>query len=227
MSALRQDEVMPTKERTYDLGSQRARAIVVDLGNEIRRARLEHGLSQTVVARVARTSRAQVSRIERAGVPSVSILQLARLLAAVGLELSARAYPGPQPVRDAAHLALIQRLRVRVGPGVAWRFEVPVAGSGDQRAWDAVLLVGAAEIAVEVETRLRDVQSVLRRISLKKRDDGGLSGVILLMSNTRHNRSAVRDHGDALRAEFPLSPDTMLHALAEGRNPEGSGIVLL
>jgi DNA-binding XRE family transcriptional regulator len=47
---------MAAKERAYDIGSQRARSIVIELGNEIRRARPEHGLSQAAVARVARTS---------------------------------------------------------------------------------------------------------------------------------------------------------------------------
>ena len=222
-----QNRAMPARERTYDIGSQRAWSIVIELGNEIRRARLEHGLSQAVVARSARTSRAQLSRIERSKVPAASIVEMARLLAAVGLELSARAYPAGQPVRDAAHLALIERLRARLGPGVAWRFEAPIGRPGDQRAWDAVLLVGPTEMAVEAETRLRDVQAVRRRISLKRRDDPGVSGALLLLSNTRHNRNLVREYGDALRTDFPVAADRMLAALSEGRDPGGSGVVLL
>lgn len=218
---------MAAKERAYDIGSQRARSIVIELGNEIRRARLEHGLSQAAVARAARTSRAQLSRIERSKVPAASILEMARLLSVVGLELSARAYPAGQPVRDAAHLSLIDRLRARVGPGVTWQFEAPLGGPGDQRAWDAVLLAGPVKIAVEVETRLRDVQAVQRRIGLKRRDDSGISAVILLLSNTRHNRTVVREYGDVLLADFPVEPARMLRALSEGRDPGGSGVVLL
>jgi transcriptional regulator with XRE-family HTH domain len=218
---------MAAKERAYDIGSQRARSIVIELGNEIRRARLEHGLSQADVARAAKTSRAQLSRIERSKVPAASILEMARLLAVVGLELSARAYPAGQPVRDAAHLALIGRLRAKVGPGVAWRFEAPVGGPGDQRAWDAVLLAGPAKVAVEVETRLRDVQAVQRRIGLKRRDDSGVSGAILLLSNTRHNRTVLREYGDGRRADFPVEAVRMLRALSEGRDPGGSSVVLL
>jgi transcriptional regulator with XRE-family HTH domain len=217
---------MSTKERASDVGSLRARTIVVELGQEVRRARLGHGLSQAVVAKAARTSRSQVSRIEAAKAPRVSLVELARLLTVVGLELSARAYPAGPPIRDAAHRALIERFRARVAPAVAWRFEVPLGRSGDQRAWDAVLLVGAAELAVEAETRPRDVQALQRRVALKRRDDPGASGVVLLLADTRHNRQLLREHGEALRADFPIPAHEVLRALSGGRDPGGSGIVL-
>jgi len=218
---------MPTKDRAVDLGTRRGKTIVLDLGNEVRRARLGHGLSQAAVASAARTSRSQVSRIERAEAPRVSVLELARLLAVIGLELSARAYPVGPPVRDAAHRSLIERFRNRVDPSVAWRFEVPVGRTGDQRAWDAVLLIGVAELAVEAETRPRDIQALQRRVALKRRDDPGVSGVVLLLADTRHNRSLIREYGDALRADFPIQSKEVLRALSDGTAPGGSGIVLL
>jgi hypothetical protein len=51
--------------------------------------------------------------------------------------------------------------------------------------------------------------------------------VILLLSDTRHNRALVRDHGEVLRVDLPLPASAILAALAEGRNPGGSGIVLI
>jgi hypothetical protein len=50
---------------------------------------------------------------------------------------------------------------------------------------------------------------------------------MLLLANTRHNRALVRDHGEALRADFPMSGSAILAALAAGRDPGGSGIVLV
>src|ERR1035437_5002833 len=175
---------MSTRERASDSGSIRARTIVAEPGQEARHARLEHGLSQALAAREARTSRSQISRIEAANAPRVSIAELARVLAVLGLELSAKAYPGGSPVRDAAHRALIERFRARVSPGVPWRFEVPLPIPGDRRAWDAVLLIGTAQIAVEAETRPRDVQALQRRIALKRRDDPGIGAVVLVLANT-------------------------------------------
>jgi len=110
---------------------------------------------------------------------------------------------------------------------VAWRFEVPVGHTGDRRAWDAVLLVGLVEIAVEAETRPRDVQSMQRRLAAKRRDDPGISSVVLLLAATRYNRALVREYGDALKADLPLSGLAILGALAAGHEPGGSGVVLV
>lgn len=99
--------------------------------------------------------------------------------------------------------------------------------AGDQRAWDAVLLIGTSQLAVEAETRLRDVQGLQRRLSLKRRDDPEVSGVLLLLADTRNNRTLAREHGEDLRSDFSLPAREMLTALADGRCPNGSGIALL
>jgi transcriptional regulator with XRE-family HTH domain len=216
-----------TKERPADAGNRRCRQILNELGRELHEARVEHGLSQAQVASAARISRSQVSRIERAAVPGVAVVVLARLLAVVGLELGARAYPAGQPIRDAAHRALIQRFRARVAPTFAWRFEVPLPIARDRRAWDAVLLIGTTQIAVEAETRPRDVQALQRHLALKRRDDPGIAAVVLVLADTRHNRELLRDHGDALRTDLPMGSVAVLEALGMGRQPGGSGLVLV
>ncbi|MGD0122218.1 MAG: helix-turn-helix transcriptional regulator [Candidatus Limnocylindrales bacterium] len=217
---------MGSKKRAVDNGTERARSIVTDLAGELRRAREQHGLSQAVVGRAAGVSASQVSRIERAQSKRLSIHHIARLLAVVGLELSARAYPAGPPVRDAAHQALRGRLRSRVAPTIAWRFEVPVERAGDRRAWDAVLVIGTVRFGVEAETRPRDVQALQRRVALKRRDAPDISGVVLLLANTRYNRQLLREHGDSLRADFPIDGPNLLAALAAGHDPRGSGVVL-
>lgn len=218
---------MVVKERPADIGSRRARKILADMGRELYDARRQHGISQAAVGKAVRISRSQVGRIERAEVPSVPLVQVSRLLAVVGLELSARAYPAGPPIRDAAHRALLDRFRARVAPSVSWRFEVPVGHVGDQRAWDAVMLIGTRELAVEAETRPRDVQALQRRLAAKRRDDPGISSVVLLLANTRHNRNLMKESREALSADLPQAGQTILTALAEGRDPGGSGIVLL
>jgi transcriptional regulator with XRE-family HTH domain len=215
------------KERPADIGSRRARQILAEMARELHGARLDHSLSQAAVAKAAKISRSQMGRIERAEVPNVPLVELARLLAVVGLELSARAYPAGPPVRDAAHRALLDRFRARVANSVAWRFEVPVGRVGDLRAWDAVMLIGSTEVAVEAETRPRDVQALQRRLAAKLRDDQGVSSVVLLLADTRHNRNLLREHGHALRADLPVAASSLIGALTEGRDPGGSGIVLV
>jgi hypothetical protein len=103
---------------------------------------------------------------------------------------------------------------------------VPIGPTGDQRAWDALMLIEGAQVAVEAETRPRDVQLLQRRLAMKRRDDPRPAAVVLLLADTRYNRALVRNHGDALRADLPAPGAGVLEALSQGRVPAGSGIVL-
>lgn len=218
---------MASRERPAEVGGRRARQIIVQLGDELLRARLDRGLSQATVAAATGISRSEVSRIERAEVARVSVAVLSRLLAVVGLELSARAYPKGSPIRDRAQLALLARFRAVVGESVRVRSEVPLPTPGDMRAWDMVLAVTTGLVAVEAETRPRDVQALLRRVELKLRDDPAIKSAVLLLADTRHNRALVREHGEILRANFPQDARQTLRALGQGIDPGGSGIILL
>ncbi|HKG56860.1 MAG TPA: helix-turn-helix domain-containing protein [Candidatus Limnocylindrales bacterium] len=220
------DRRVPTVERRQDLAARRLERALHDVGEEIREARRAAGLSQAEVARHSSMSHAQVSRIERAQLRHASLADLVAVSTVVGLDLSVRAYPGARPVRDAAHLALLTRLRERLAPTLVWRTEVPLSLHRDARAWDAVISRAGRPIGVEAETRLRDVQAVERRISLKLRD-GGIERVVLLLADTRTNREAVRADPDRLRSMFPVPQRDLLRALATGADPCGSGVVIL
>jgi transcriptional regulator with XRE-family HTH domain len=218
---------MATAQRVSSLAASRTASVLRNLGDEVRQGRLSRGLSQLEVARVASISQAKVSQIERASLATVSIRDVCHLLAAVGMELSARAYPAGPPLRDAAHRALLERLRARIGQSVRWKFEVPLPITGDLRAWDAVMELANVRVAVEAETRVRDVQALQRRVSLKLRDDPNTTRVVLLLADTRANREMVRAEERILSDEYPLSARAMLASLSEGRAPESSGVVLL
>lgn len=222
---MRQAQTVSSKERLVDRGSRTADQLRRALGAELREARLAAGLSLMAVGSAARLSYSEVSRIERARLPAVSVDQLARLLAVVGMDLSARAYPFGVPLRDVAHVALVERLRSRLSPTLRLRTEVALPESGDQRAWDAVIYGAGEPIAVEAETRIRDVQALTRRIALKQRD-GGMSRVVLLVADTRTNRRVIRETGPAF-ADFLVRPRSVLDALSRGADPGGSGIALL
>lgn len=172
----------------------------------------------------------QVGRIERAVHPNVSATQLARIGAVVGLDVRLRAYPGPVPLRDATQLALIDRLRTWLHPGLAMRTEVPLPLERDQRAWDGVISgfvsPAAPILPAEAETRIHDFQAQTRRIMLKCRD-AGLDHVLLVVSGTRSNRLAVRSAGAAVTELFPVPGRDALAALAAGQHPGGSALVFL
>jgi len=195
------------------------------MAQELREARLLAGVSQTRIALAADLRQSRVSRTERGDGPMPRLDELARHCAAVGLRLSLRAYPDASPVRDAAQLRLLERLRPLVAGRFRWRTEVPVAEGGDLRAWD-VMLDGPARIAIDAETKLRDIQALQRRVELKWRDSG-VPCVVLLVAATHHNRAVLREHRSALASTFPLDTRETLARLREGRAPAANGIVLL
>jgi transcriptional regulator with XRE-family HTH domain len=208
-----------------DVGSDTARRLIFELGREIQQVRLDLGLSQSTVARAVGLSRSTISRIERGAVRGVSVWHLARILAILGHELSARSYPSGEPIRDAGQTRLLARLRARVHPAFEWRHELPVGGS-DRRAWDGMLLLPPLKIAVEAETRPRDIQALERRLELKRRD-GGIERLVLLLADTRHNRALLRLYGRELRVNYPVAAAEALAALARGEDPGANAIIVL
>lgn len=81
-------------------------------------------------------------------------------------------------------------------------------------------------IAAEAETGPRDGQELQRRLALKRRD-GGVDHVVLLLSDTHANREFLKEYGPMLRVDFPLSHRALAEAVRDGRDPGGSGIMVL
>jgi hypothetical protein len=109
---------------------------------------------------------------------------------------------------------------------VARRLEAPIRLPGDQRAWDVLLMVGGKRIGVAAETRLRDVQALLRREQAKARDDG-VDLLLLVVSRSHANRLALREARDVLAADLPMGTRAAMWALSHGRAPPAGGIVVI
>lgn len=225
---------MGVRRSARDRGTDRGRRLLERTLSEIEAARLEHGLSATEIGRAIRLSPSQVSRTLHSRPADVGLIRLSQLAASVGLELSSRAYPAGPPIRDRAQLALLGRLRARLGSLCSVFYERPVVeipapgapGAPDLRAWDLAIEGPGWLACVEAETRLADVQSVQRRIALKQRD-GVVPVVILLVSDTRHNRSVVAASELGLRQQFPVSARSALHRLAASKSPDRNALILL
>jgi transcriptional regulator with XRE-family HTH domain len=217
---------MGSRERPVDIGAARAREILARLPAEARNARLSSGLSQDDVAGTLEISRSQYSRIERGLSPDLSILMASRVFAVLGYQLAVNAYPDGDPMRDAAHAALLERLHVVCHRSLIWRTEVPLPIAGDLRAWDAVIRSESFRAGVEAETRFRDQQILDRRLSLKERD-GGLDLLILLLLDSRANRQAVRAVAPWIKERFPVPGVRAMELLAAGLSPGGNALILL
>lgn len=218
--------VMGTRERPVERGTARGRRLLVQLAEEFRNARRRAGLSLRAVGDAAGVSGTAVWRFEHARGPDVGLVAAARLLAIVGLDLSARAFPGGQPVRDAGSLTLLEALHGRCHVRLGWATEVPLPVPGDQRAWDAMIQGAGWRYGVEAEMGPSDRQAIQRRIELKIRD-GQVTGAILLLPETRRAREFLLIAGPSLVSTFPVPARTALAALARGQDPGGSSIIVL
>ena len=216
---------MPTRETAQQRGSRTARRLLIRTGEELRIARVSAGLSLRTVAAEVGISHTQVQRIERAVAPHVDVDTLARLAAVLGHDLSIGVHPAGPPIRDAAHVALLERLRRRIAPSLRWRTEVPMPVPGDMRSADASIVGPEVDVLVEAETHLDDVQAVTRRIDLKQRDLQSRR-VLLLLTDSRHHRELLRTT-PGLRERFPIDTRPALRALGRGRDPGGDCLVIL
>jgi transcriptional regulator with XRE-family HTH domain len=216
---------VPIHERRVDRGARIAMLLHRHLGQEIRDLRRSSGPSQRRLADELGMSHAVISRLET-GESATTLETYARLFAVLGSRLSIKVYPEASPLRDEAHLRLMERLRSLLHGAIRVRTEVPLGLPDDLRAWDMELSIGTEAAKVEAETVLDDLQALERRIALKAQD-GNTDLVLLLVADTDRNRRVLRAHRETLRARFPLDTREALGHLRAGRLPPASAIILL
>lgn len=198
----------------------------LELADQLREARLMGGLTQSQVAAALGVSRDRVGRVERRRVLRLSVEYLVRHAAVVGLKASIKLYPLGGAIRDEAQARWIARFVERIGH--AWRvaLDVPIPLPGDLRAIDVLLTSGALRIAVEVITRLRDLQAQIRAAQLKQRDIGA-DRLVIVVAGSHANRVAVAAARPTLLATFDTDTRRVLAALAAGADPGRDAVVVL
>jgi transcriptional regulator with XRE-family HTH domain len=213
-------------ERLVDRATRRGEAALVAVLAELHHARLDRGLSTSEVGAALGLAHSSISRIERGRVADPGIVELSRLLAVVGLELSVKVYPADAVLRDAGHARLLGRLRPRVHVAVRWVSEASFPNPGDLRAWDALLIGRGWRCGVEAEMAPRDAQALARRLEIKQRD-GAVDHVILLLPRTRRTTAFLAAAGTLLLPNFPVDGRRALALLAQGLDPGGNAIIVL
>jgi transcriptional regulator with XRE-family HTH domain len=218
---------MANRIRIVEQAQRRATRQRLELGIDLREARLAAGLRQRDVGKALGWSHSRVGRIERGLSQRVTFEDLALVAACVGLSFNGRFFPAAGRLRDIGQLSMINRYRELVAPG-RWlaSLEAPVGLPGDQRAFDLLLVRGSLRVMHEFITRLRDVQAQVRRLTVKQAD-AGEARLVLVIAATHANRRAVAEAGGALLDSFPLSTKAVLRALRAGIDPGGNGIVFI
>jgi len=183
-------------------------------------------VSQRAVGLQVGCSQSEINRIERRGYLSVPLPRLCEIAAVLGLELSAGLHPAGEPIRDRGHPALLGRFAGLVSAPWVLRREVPILMPGDYRSWDAVLRLRDVRVGVEAETRIHDLQALMRKLRGRERD-GGVDHILVVLSDTAHNRRLVGQLRDALGDRYATPARPVLSALRSGRPVPGSAVILI
>lgn len=210
------------RERGRRSGEDTVRRVV----SELRNTRQAAGVSQRAVGQLVGCSQSEINRIERREYLSVSLPRLCEIAAVLGLEVSVGLHPAGEPIRDKGHQALLARFAGMVSPAWVLRREVPFPMRGDDRTWDAVLRLDQARVGVEAETRVRDVQALVRKVRGRERDSGA-DHIIVLLSDTAHNRRLVGQLREALGDRYATAAGAVLNELRSGLPISGSAVITI
>lgn len=113
-----------------------------------------------------------------------------------------------------------------------WRIsnETLLPGAGELRAWDKLLrLIGETPpylVGVDIESRVWDMQAIVRRTRERERD-GHVDHLLIVLADTAHNRRVVAELRLALGAAYGTSPKSIMAALRKGEKLPGSGVILI
>ena len=217
---------MPVRTRLTDEARRRWHRIATDLGDQLRTARRVRSLTMKEVGAAIGVSESEVSRRELGKSRRLTGEKLTVHAASVGLRLSVRLWPVGGGVRDAAQARSIARFVARIGRAWKVALEVPIPQAGDLRAVDVLLTRADLRIAVEVITRLADIQAQVRAAQLKARDIEA-TRLVLVVAGTHANRDALAATRGTLVAAFDLDTRRVLADLAAGRDPGRDAIVVL
>jgi transcriptional regulator with XRE-family HTH domain len=216
---------MSTTQTRLQRGRRRGTQVAQRALSELRVARRTVGVSQRSLAAQLGVTQAVVWRLEREGASDVSVVRLSEMASLLGLEVAVTLHPIGDPIRDRGQQALIGRFRALLSSGWQVTAEAPFPALGDARAWDLLVRLPTQRVGVEAETRIRDVQALVRRLRGRE-SHGGADHVLLVLSDSAVNRRLVGELREALGKEYAATPRVLLGALRRGEPLAGSGVLL-
>lgn len=217
---------MPARTRALDDARRIWHRTESEVGDQLRTGRHILGLTLKQVGAAIGVSESEISRRELGKSRRLTGEKLAVHAAAVGLKLSVKLWPVGGGIRDAAQVRYIGAFIARVGRAWHVTLEAPIRLPGDLRAVDILLVAGSLRIAVEVVTRLADLQAQVRAAQLKARDVEA-TRLVLVVAGTHANRNVLAAARTSLVAGFDLDTRRLMADLAAGRDPGRDGIVVL
>jgi hypothetical protein len=174
-------------------------------------------------------SQSQIWRIE-AGEVDATVVRLSEIASLLGAELSIGVHDIGDPIRDRGQQALAKRFEAILSPKWRSMSEALLPGPGELRSWDKLLRLDDPEgrqlVGADLETRILDIQALVRRTRRRERD-GAVDEILLVLSDSATNRQLVGELRETLGAAYKTSPRLLMRGLREGSALVGSGVVLL
>lgn len=205
-----------------------AREAMTNIGREVLLARTNAGLSRRAAARLAGLSPATLRSVEL-GKGSVRIGTACRVAAAVGLKVWAKAFPVLRPsLRDTGQLRLAERLRSLAHAGLRVALEVAMGGG---RSIDVVVYGPDEIMALEIYRLIADLQAQYRSAANKREELAATHQrpvrLVLVLEDTRHNRTVLREHASVVAAMLPAGTREVLKSLRSGAPLGRDGLLWL
>lgn len=221
---------MPTRETRRLRGERRGKMLVGRAVRELQTAREDGNVSLAQLAAEIGSSESALSRLERLRLADVGVVRLSEIASALGYEISLGIHPVGDPLRDSAQLVIGRRLVGLLGPPWSVLNEVLLPNPGDRRSWDKVVRLDGSDppyaIGVDIESRIRDVQALVRR-TREREADHRVQAILLVLADSATNRRLVgqlmENLGDAYRS--PMRE--LRQSLKSGAPLPGSGVLLV
>lgn len=209
----------------------------IRIGDDIRRLRLDAGLTLTELGSATGIHRSHLARIE-AGVASPSLDALVAIGVALGADLSLRYFSGAGPrLVDRFQALMIEAFVRRLDPRWSVRLEVPVLRPS-RGFIDATLVdrVSPAALAAEFQSEMHRIEQQIRWI--RDKADGLVDRLaedaiepapvvsrLLVLRSTTRMREIARRYEATLRTAYPARTQDVVQALTTRSAPwPGAGI---
>ena len=219
--------------------ARRMRHLDQQLGEDVRRLRLDAGVTVAKLAEIVGVHRSYIDRIE-AGRARPSLPVLTAIGATLGADLSLRYFPGSGPrLHDRFQAVIVETVLQRLDP--RWQAEPEVAISRPIRGVIDLTLTDRASptvVAAEAQPELRRLEQQIRWASEKAAalarkitdEDPTSAGMtvsrLLIVRSTVATRELARTFAATLAAAYPASTADVVRALTTSSGPwPGAGIV--
>src|SRR5690349_15397371 len=195
------------------------------VGEEIRRLRLDAGITYTELSDATSLDRSHLRRIE-AGEATASVEALVAIGVALGADLSFRYFPGSGPrLVDRFQAPMVEDFLRHLSPRWSARLEVPVE-TPRRGVVDAGLLDAGARlvVATEFQSEFRRLDQEVRwntekgeglatKMSQEDGDRPWIGSRLLVVRSTVSTRAVAKQYEATLRAAYPARTRDVLDAL--------------